>query len=648
MPKRINYFFVYIFIVLSLGMLSCKKYLCQESDCDDFGSISIEVIHESSNGVVQTLENVNVTIRNTSVNPDDTNENGLVEFELCPNDYFYEIQKEGYEQNSNNPDKINVKCGEPANVKLRMNPTRAILQIIPERISLTRNNSEGFITVRNAGINTLEWAASILGPEDSWIEIVGNSNGALGAGEMKDVFIRVDFDNFLASGGIASKDVIFQDISGNSSSITALVDVIPELVFETTPGDITFSRLENYKEFTIFLTENISSPLSISISSDFPEGTLEISRFAPTLSSNVPNENISLDLNRAALNGYGFFTGRIFLDAGNNGIEIIDVNIEHPSPDNPYLEIESSSINPEILAFGSTSLQETLTLKNSGQSILEWNIVEVFPSWIENVSLTEGQLAVNQEVSINCTVDRSDLEEGLFYSNEIEINSNGGNKLITTTVSKGDPILEFNSLLRFPFNGNVDNVGTSDILASNSGGIFTSDPMGTPNKAISFNGESSYLSLTNPVQTEPSYTVSFWMRNLTHSSNSKTILSLKGNNWFEVKIQDDNLKAIHRYGSSSNSINTAISNDALDEENWNHIVILYNKLSANQKTIVVYINGVNSGFTVLENTSFYDNNQVSSIGCLNTNDEYWEGELDDFRIYPNILSEDQINILGGN
>jgi hypothetical protein len=96
----------------------------------------------------------------------------------------------------------------------------------------------------------------------------------------------------------------------------------------------------------------------------------------------------------------------------------------------PLLQTSTSSLN-----FGSTTVNETFSIRNSGSGTLSWTISED-KSWL-SVSPYRGSTK-SETVLITVNVYRSGLSPG-SYSAQININSNGGNKVITVTMEVAAP-----------------------------------------------------------------------------------------------------------------------------------------------------------------------------------------------------------------
>ena len=112
--------------------------------------------------------------------------------------------------------------------------------------------------------------------------------------------------------------------------------------------------------------------------------------------------------------------------------KISGIEISPDAPVGPQLYV-----NPGELNFGNLQETQKLFIKNSGDSLLYWNITtQGLAPWIQSVSKTEGLLMGNQQDSVVITVSRSGLADGDYYD-VIHIVSTGGNKDIITNLQVG-------------------------------------------------------------------------------------------------------------------------------------------------------------------------------------------------------------------
>ncbi|MBN1155238.1 PKD domain-containing protein [candidate division KSB1 bacterium] len=109
---------------------------------------------------------------------------------------------------------------------------------------------------------------------------------------------------------------------------------------------------------------------------------------------------------------------------------------------NPPMPGPSLAVNPSTVEFGSALTEATVTVRNSGSNVLNWNLVEPLEPWITGIFPTSGVLAAGQSETFTIYVDRSFLSDGR-YESTIVINSNGGNVNLPVYLQVGGPTAWF-------------------------------------------------------------------------------------------------------------------------------------------------------------------------------------------------------------
>jgi hypothetical protein len=167
------------------------------------------------------------------------------------------------------------------------------------------------------------------------------------------------------------------------------------------------------------------------------------------------------------------------------------------------------------------------------------------------------------------------------------------------------------------------------------------------NNSISLNGTTQYLSGTIEGINNNSWSVSCWLYSKTSPTNKGCVISFGSsvNTGAILFLGFANNTYYMDFFNDSSSSTTSFSGDI---NNWVHIVFMYD---ANSKQKMIYRNGVkltlNNPTTTITsfsvNTNFY-------ISKMNYDGRYYEGYIDDLRIYTGVvLSQAQINeIYAGN
>lgn len=188
-----------------------------------------------------------------------------------------------------------------------------------------------------------------------------------------------------------------------------------------------------------------------------------------------------------------------------------------------------------------------------------------------------------------------------------------------------------------PLNGNTENQGLADVTITNNGA--TIDNNGKIGKCYSFNGSDSYISTSDITYFSPDNTrsICFWM--YSNSETSAAIIGTGRTTWQWVVGTNGNKIRVHQWNSSGVDSIYLDSKLTITINTWYHIGITWDK-----SVIKLYINGqFDSQMTPLYTT--YRTQYTTNIGgnCYyNQGNSFFNGKLNDFRIYDECLSADQI------
>jgi hypothetical protein len=188
--------------------------------------------------------------------------------------------------------------------------------------------------------------------------------------------------------------------------------------------------------------------------------------------------------------------------------------------------------------------------------------------------------------------------------------------------------------------------GNTGTLTPNTNNQFTSTSTvaGKLGQALKFNGTNSYANITMnsklPIySTTTPYSISFWMK--TSSFNSGQVMyNESGGNSQYFYITLDSTKKVQlnlKNDAGTKLLNGVTGNTALAAGVWNHIV-----WTDNVGTAALYINGVkdtaNFNYTPAATTL-----TTTRIGNIYSN--YYNGSLDDVRVYNRALSASEVKQL---
>ena len=224
---------------------------------------------------------------------------------------------------------------------------------------------------------------------------------------------------------------------------------------------------------------------------------------------------------------------------------------------------------------------------------------------------------------------------------------------------KDTPITTLNNGLvaYYPFSGNAGDSSGNGNHGTVNGATLTSDRFGNAGKAYSFDGLSNYVDLgstpsLNSLQVN--FTLSYWINKLS-SENGMIIASytsgFAGAGWrYHSGVRGDSLDS--RFMRSDNinwSVNTA-KGGSINQNVWQHICVV-----RNGEIFSTYINGLLNSTAVVPsvsiNTPSMNSLAETKIGInwpAFPNYEYFNGKIDDIRIYNRALTQAEITYLASH
>lgn len=194
-----------------------------------------------------------------------------------------------------------------------------------------------------------------------------------------------------------------------------------------------------------------------------------------------------------------------------------------------------------------------------------------------------------------------------------------------------------------PLNGNLDNQGLNNnfnITYSNA----SIDNSGKISKCYSFNGSDQYISCNGYTNFGSSFTISFWI--YINNTNTGFIICNRTIAYGGVEIyhsdRSGNKLTIDACATSYSSSTRWPTSTSLSLNTWYHITII-----RNSQKILYYVNGELKETKTLAYTDSYAG--VMCIGCRNENGNnrasYFNGKLNDLRIYNHCLSPKEVKEL---
>ncbi|GEM_PF-2629931 len=225
---------------------------------------------------------------------------------------------------------------------------------------------------------------------------------------------------------------------------------------------------------------------------------------------------------------------------------------------------------------------------------------------------------------------------GTYYYRISAVDSTGfeGEKswAVEVTIANDPSLVAF-----YPFNGNTQDESGNGNHGINNGATLTTDRFGNAGKAYEFNGSNNWINCGSSLSLDinnPFQTISVWIK--PHSLvNGKIISKTSGMNGYEVDVENSKARFILNGVAYIQDIDISFF---LDQ--WVYLAARADGVNAQ-----LYINGV------LQNSQGFGGPINSTPNSMflgqssNTNDTYFNGIIDDIRIYKRALTEEEIQAL---
>lgn len=255
-------------------------------------------------------------------------------------------------------------------------------------------------------------------------------------------------------------------------------------------------------------------------------------------------------------------------------------------------------------------------------------------------------VTINDGTNNSVAIPVITMAQGKYYRLKLLRNYAGWGRV--TSPSASDPVGHW------PFDGNTqDAKGTNHVTESNGVSLAT-DRYGNANSAYSFSGSGSYMKCTTTGITGSitPRTITFWAKADNLTSTSQTILVWGGDIYtngsrFEVTLVNNQIIcdiSTSNYGKTTS---------AIVDDVWNFYAVVYTPKSTTNltqntlsNTIRFFVNGIvpttEGESTKPEITVNTRNTNPIYFGSLYNTSRWFQGKLDDIRIYNKALSQAEI------
>lgn len=202
-------------------------------------------------------------------------------------------------------------------------------------------------------------------------------------------------------------------------------------------------------------------------------------------------------------------------------------------------------------------------------------------------------------------------------------------------------IKKFNTILyHYNFDENILDI-TNNSKATITGQKTFDD--GISGKAISFDGGKNFLTIQTPdILQSKEFTITFWLKRTSESDQFDHILSHVNTNktagFVFDTLSNQNLRLVMFNEEKSQFIPTKIF---LPLDTFIHIISTFDG-----KTVKLYKNGELAGKAeVIGNYTNPQELPLRLASAASFNGNYWQGEIDELRIYDRVLSDEEADLL---
>ena len=346
--------------------------------------------------------------------------------------------------------------GRSADLQFTIPPPQAKLVVTPSSVldfgSLETGRKVALpVIIGNMGGRQLHWSAGV--GSTPWLKIEPASGMILPGNHEQVVNIVADTRN------LAAKDysaVLHISSDAGDARITVKLKVLPpgsgsnaKALLDVNPASLDFGTQTVGAQVSMNVTLANTGTQALSWGADTGNASwLKLSSSSGKIQpGGLPQVlSVTADTTQLAAGSYSA-TLNIKSDGGNKQVAVtVVVTAASPTPTptatTPTTSPAVLAVNPATLDFGkmapatSQALQETVG--NSGGQALTWNLdTNSLPGWL-SVGTSSGTVSPGGQQTINVTADTTDLSPGP-YTATLKFTSNGGNKLVSVTLTVNAP-----------------------------------------------------------------------------------------------------------------------------------------------------------------------------------------------------------------
>ena len=197
----------------------------------------------------------------------------------------------------------------------------------------------------------------------------------------------------------------------------------------------------------------------------------------------------------------------------------------------------------------------------------------------------------------------------------------------------------------YPFTGNAGDSGMFGNHGTAMGATLTADRFGNPNSAYSFDGIDDFIDIVNYTNMSPTdaFSISAWIKS-DGSSNVPYIYDrIEQNDGFGLRLKNSGDLQLTINGGQIYVESRCVD---MNDGNWHHVFASYDRIAGVSK---VYLDGIlmsrDTSYSSMITYTPEPRNGIGGIGQNNSN--FFEGDIDDVRIYNRALTSCEVLTLAG-
>ena len=327
---------------------------------------------------------------------------------------------------------------------------------------------------------------------------------------------------------------------------------------------------------------------------------------------------------------------------GGTDIFITKINANSPLPKNssPELTHALANFTATYKQVFKIDIPENLFSDKDNFEVLPLKFTlgngDPLPSWMSYVAKTRTLIGLPpQSGKLKIKVTTADNQKGEAKA-EFQIN------VMDPRKEKKTIDLDYGLVAYYPFSGDVKDAGKNEYHGQVKRASLCEDRNGKPNGAYCFNGSDNYIQIDSVKSLDviDAITVSAWVNPQSYDNFVA---------WFSRAASENNSQIRTGFGQTpEKNWGLTVFNDGWSDysssasqiplDQWSYVVVTANNITGEAKA---YLNGKEVG--VWQNIrNFPKSNFPMYIGFQADDNAYFDGKIDEVRIYNRILSPDEI------